>query len=208
MSEIDTVSTDTVVDQAPAAEAPAAEAPAAEAPAAEAPAAETKPSKQESLVQAYEKAKFAYYDSKNKYEAEMAEVMAELSDKYSLLMRESQYLAAKKAAFQIIAKSPDHVSAVSSAKADAKEARKTLEAVTAENAAAKRRLNEMRDAFATLTEQYKTDPANADLKSQVEASKKALDAEEVSRKGVRSRLKLAKQDADAKAKAAANLRKG
>jgi hypothetical protein len=203
MSEIDTVSTDTVVDQAPAAEAPAAEAPAAEAPAAEA-----KPSKQESLVQTYEKAKFAYYDSKNKYEAEMAEVMAELSDKYSLMMLELQYLAAKKAAFQIIAKSPDHVSAVSSAKADAKEARKTLEAVTAENALAKNKLNQMRDAFASLTEQYKTDSANADLKGRVEAAKKELDAEEVSRKEVRSRLKAAKYDADAKAKAAATLRKG
>jgi hypothetical protein len=203
MSEIDTVSTDTVVDQAPAAEAPAAEAPAAEAPAAAA-----KPSKQESLVQTYEKAKFAYYDSKNKYEAEMAEVMAELSDKYSLMMLELQYLAAKKAAFQIIAKSPDHVSAVSSAKADAKEARKTLEAVTAENALAKNKLNQMRDAFASLTEQYKTDSANADLKGRVEAAKKELDAEEVSRKEVRSRLKAAKYDADAKAKAAATLRKG
>ena len=193
MSDIDTVRTDTVVDQAPAAEAPAAEA---------------KPSKQESLVQTYEKAKFAYYDSKNKYEAEMAEVIAELSDKYSLLMLESKYLTAKKAAFQIIAKTPDHVSAVSSAKADAKEARKTLETVTVENAEAKRRLNEMRDAFAALTEQYKTDSANADLKGRVEAAKKELDAEEVSRKEVRSRLKVAKYDADAKAKAAATLRKG
>ena len=202
MSEIDTVSTDAVVDQAPAAEAPAAEAPAPASPVAK-PA-----NKQESLVETYEKAKRAYYEAKNNYESELCVLMAELADTHSLLMLESQYLNAKKAAFQIIVKSPDHVSAVTTAKAQAKVARETLETVTAENAAAKRRLNEMRDAFAALTEQYKTDSSNADLKSQVESAKKELDAEEVSRKEVRARLKAAKQDADAKAKAAAALRKG
>lgn len=194
MSEIDTVSSETVVNDAPSAEAAAPVA---------------KPTnKQESLVEVYEKAKRAYYEAKDNYESELCVLMAELADRHGLLMLESQYLKAKKDAFRIIAKSPSHVSAVTSAKAEAKAARQTLEAVTAENAAAKKRLAEMRSSFAALTADLKADSSSAELKSQVDAAKKALDAEEVSRKEVRSRLKAAKQDADTKAKAAAALRKG